>query len=111
VRGGDDKPRLYFWHLSLPRWLHQVFMTTTRLSHPSAYAAHRTSSSKSLLMGTMAPCRTGLARTGVRRLGNKFGKRVCSAVPKVWGCPAVDPMRPLGADELVEPAAIVGGTC
>jgi hypothetical protein len=32
-------------------------------------------------------------------------------VPKVWGCPAVDPMRPLGADELVEPAAIVGGTC
>lgn len=37
-------------------------------------------------MGTTAPCSTGLANTGVLRLGNKCGRRLWSAVPIVCGC-------------------------
>lgn len=64
---------------------HPIIRTTT-YTHPSPYAEHRTNSSTGADRGTTAPCRTGLARTGVLRLGNKFGSRLCSAVPIVCGC-------------------------
>ena len=36
-------------------------------------------------MGTMAPWRTGLAKIGVLRLGNKEGKREWRVMPRVCG--------------------------
>lgn len=61
-------------------------MDTTRPSHPSAYAALRTTSSTGAVIGTTAPCSTGFARTGNRLLGKMPGIRELSAVPIVWIC-------------------------
>ena len=59
-------------------------ITTPTCNHPSAYAAPCiTNASKSAPIGTTAPCRTGFARIGVRRLGNRAGSRACRAAPRV----------------------------
>jgi len=91
--------------------INQEFMIITTPSQPSAYEAQRTNSSRWLTMGTTAPCSIGRASTGVRRLGNKLGNSVCSAVPSVCGSPAIaEPARPprVEADVLV---VMVGGMC
>lgn len=59
-------------------------MEITMAAHPSPYAELLTTSSIGGDIGTTAPCKTGLARTGILRLGNKLGRRECSAVPMVW---------------------------
>ncbi|KKK22568.1 hypothetical protein AOCH_004770 [Aspergillus ochraceoroseus] len=92
-------------------------------THPSPYAEHRTTSSTGADIGTAAPCSTGFARTGVLRLGNKFGRREWRAEPIVcvWVCVVVPatlpaPGRPAREDSSRDcPAArldwvIVGGT-
>lgn len=55
-------------------------------THPSPYAELLTTSSTGADIGSTAPCSTGLASTGVLRLGNKFGSKACNAVPRVCGC-------------------------
>lgn len=59
-------------------------MTTPTCNHPSAYAAPCIINvSNCAPIGTTAPCRTGFARIGVRRLGNRAGSRACRAMPRV----------------------------
>lgn len=52
-------------------------------------------------MGTAAPCSTGFARTGVLRLGNRWGKIEWSAVPIVcvWVCGVPADTEPETRDE------------
>lgn len=66
--------------------------TTIKQSQPSGYAASRINSSSGAENGTVVPCRTMLARTGSRVLGNSDGRRsrrarpsVCGVVPGVEG--------------------------
>lgn len=68
-----------------PGWGHPIILTTT-YAHPSPYAELLTTSSMGADMGSTAPCNTGLARTGVLRLGNRFGSNVWSTPPTVCGC-------------------------
>lgn len=65
--------------------LYQPIMTKPTCSHPSRYATSLKSPSTCALIGTTTPCRTGRARIGVLRLGNKVGRRACIAVPSVCG--------------------------
>lgn len=69
-------------------------MLITIETHPSPYAALRATSSKSADMGSTTPCKIGFAKTGIRRLGKRFGNRECRADPTVWGCvrPADEPV-------------------
>jgi hypothetical protein len=67
----------------------QASMEMTMCSHPSGYAAVRSSSSMFTLRGSTAPCRTGWANIGVRLLGNRLGIIEWSAVPTVCGEPAI----------------------
>ncbi len=81
-------PALYSLEFCNPRLKHpilpQPIITTPTCNHPSAYdAPWITNSSNSAPIGTTAPCRTGLARIGVRRLGNRAGSKACSAAPSV----------------------------
>lgn len=69
-------------------------MLITIETHPSPYAALRATSSRGANIGRTTPCNIGFAKTGIRRLGNRFGNKECRADPIVWGC-----IRP--ADELV----------
>ena len=64
----------------------------TTYAQPSPYAELLTTSSTGADMGTTAPCRTGLASTGVLRLGNRCGRREWSAVPTVCSCVVVEPL-------------------
>lgn len=61
----------------------------TIYAHPSPYAEHLATSSIGADIGTTAPCSTGLARTGILRLGNRCGRSECRAVPMVCGCAVV----------------------
>jgi hypothetical protein len=54
--------------------------------HPSPYAALRATSSRGAVIGSTTPCKTGFAKTGIRRLGKRFGSRVWRADPTVCSC-------------------------
>lgn len=61
----------------------QPIMRTTIYAQPSPYEELLTTSSIGADIGITAPCNTGFARTGVLRLGNRFGSNVCKTVPTV----------------------------
>ena len=69
-------------------------MLITIETHPSPYAALRATSSRGADIGKTTPCNIGFAKTGIRRLGKRFGNKECRADPTVWGCirPADEPV-------------------
>lgn len=58
-------------------------------NHPSEKAANFERSSRSAFRGTAAPCKTGSAKSTLRLLGNRDGKRELSADPTVCCCPCL----------------------